>query len=343
MTQITRSIGYVTTILAAMLIATGSQAADLKVGSTGPDVRVKEYLQGKGPKQGQPYVVEFWATWCGPCKISIPHINDVYKKLRPFGLTVIGISDEPASVVKKFLQRQGPNMSYSVGIDGGAMEDWFKAADQKGIPSAFVVNSENKIMWIGNPLDRDFGRIVEAVTHGRYNPVLSRRASPKLEAAERAAKLRNFDQAYNHMNEVIALDKKVFLDVAIEQYRIRLEEEKDPQSASKYAREMITLYSDDSGALQMIAIMLAAEPGHSTHDLEGARNAATALAALKGARSVEALSTSAEVSYHAGDLDRAVRDQKMAWMLAKPHIKPLLKDDLDKYIAAQKRGTASRN
>ena len=67
-----------------------------------------------------------------------------------------------------------------------------------------------------------------------------------------------------------------------------------------------------------------------------------ALAALKGERSVEALSTSAEVSYHAGEIDRAVREQKQAWLLAPPHVKPLLKEDLDKYIGAQKRTTTNR-
>ena len=340
--QTTRSLVSGLAIMAAALVSTGAHAADLKVGSDGPDIQVKEYVQGKAPTSGNPYVVEFWATWCGPCKVSIPHINDVYKKLRPFGLTVVGISDESASVVRKFLKRQGPNMSYSIAIDDGAGDKWMKAAGQKGIPTAFVVNSENKIMWIGNPLDRDFGKIVEAVTHGRYNPVLSKRAGPKLKAAERAAKLRNFNQAYAHMDEVIALDKKVFLDVAIDQYRIRLNDEKDPVSAGMYATKMIGMYSDDSGALQQIAIMLASDPDLATNDLDGARVATQALAALKGQRSVEALSTSAEVSYHAGDIDRAVREQKQAWLLAPPHVKPLLKEDLDKYISAQKRTTANR-
>lgn len=339
-----------TRVLALVFLATLCMSGEafaqnkLKVGDKGPKIDIKEMVQGELPKQGsQPYVVEFWATWCGPCMKSIPHLNELYKDLKSSGFTIVGISDEKMSKVKPFVQRKGKNMSYPVAIDSGAKQDWFKAAGQRGIPSAFVVDASNTIMWIGNPLDPAFDKIVKDVAKGNFNPVMQRKAAPKLKAAERAAKIRNFDQAYMHMDEVIALDKKVFLPVAIDKYRMKLDQEKNPEAAKAYADELIVMYADDKRSMKVICLFFAADPDVSENNLGHARRAADALLATSGRRDVQALSASAAVAYHSNDLDRAVREQKMAWMYAQKDSKPTLKGDLDKYLAAQRRAKAGRN
>ena len=336
---------FILSLLATTFLAGNSIAQDkLKVGDKGPQIKVKEMVQGKLPNQGtQPYVVEFWATWCGPCKRSIPHLNELYKNLQSQGMVILGISDEKASKVKPYVQQKGSNMSYPIAIDDGAKQDWFKAAGRRGIPSAFVVDASNTIMWIGNPLDSEFSKVVEQVARGQYNPVLQRKAAPKLKAAERAAKLRNFDQAYRHMDEVIALDKKIFLTVAIDKYRMKLDNENNADAAGAYADEMIVMYTGDASSLKEICLVFAMDPDLSMNDLARARKAANALLRSSGKRNVHALSASAAVAYHSEDIDRAVREQKMAWMYAPSHSKVELKTDLDKYIAAQRRSKASSN
>ena len=80
------------TIAATAVLASSTLAAELKVGDKAPAVEVKEWIQGETTVgAGKPYVVEFWATWCGPCRQSIPHLNDLYKKYKGKGLSIIGV------------------------------------------------------------------------------------------------------------------------------------------------------------------------------------------------------------------------------------------------------------
>ena len=334
-------IRFTGAVLVAAL-ATLAQAKDLKVGDKAPDVQVDEWIQGETTVgSGKPYVVEFWATWCGPCKVAIPHMNELYKKYKGDGLKVIGVSDEKnaKAKVKDFVRQQGDRMSYAVAIDGGVKRDWFDAAGQKGIPCAFIVDDTNHIAFIGHPMDDQFESILGKVMDGRYNPKLEKQAAPKLDAANRAVRVKNWSDAYRHLDEVIALDPRVFLSTSLLKYRIIACEDGNPEAAKAWGAEMLKTYSSDAGGLESIAEMTAADPEACLHDLELARAAADALLALEGSRDPDALATSALVAYHAGDSDRAAKDQQMAWMLVEPGRKDVFRRDLDLYLgnAGRKR------
>ena len=86
----------------------------LVVGSIAPKLNVEHWVQnggGKFPKvtdfkSGRVYVVEFWATTCGPCVQSMPHLAELQTNYADKGLQIVSISSEPLEVVKAFLENE---------------------------------------------------------------------------------------------------------------------------------------------------------------------------------------------------------------------------------------------
>jgi thiol-disulfide isomerase/thioredoxin len=156
-------------------------AQTLKVGDPAPALTVDKWLKGepvKELKKGEVYVVEFWASWCGPCKESIPHLTELKKK---YGnkLNIIGVSiweTEPKDI-EPFVKQMGKKMDYLVATDkvpgddpseGAMAKNWMEAAGMDGIPTAFIVDREGKIAWRGHPLYID--EPLEKVIDGTYKP-----------------------------------------------------------------------------------------------------------------------------------------------------------------------------
>lgn len=149
-------------VFATCLFAVQSAAGKLSVGDPAPKIQVSRWVQGEPVKEfegDKVYMVEFWATWCGPCVQAIPHLNETYKRLKDKGLVVIGQNlGEDAPTATKFVKGMAGKMTYRVTVDdtteGGLMaKNWLAAAGQNGIPCAFVVNKHGKIAYIGHPME----------------------------------------------------------------------------------------------------------------------------------------------------------------------------------------------
>lgn len=149
-------------------VAKDEKKSKLKVGDKAPDFKAK-IVKGDNVtslEKGKVYVVEFWATWCPPCLKSIPHLSEVQKQYKD-QITIIGVAckdysrpkdEQNENRIKTFATEQGDKMSYRVAFDDGSgkmNEKWMDAAGQSGIPTAFVVDGEGKIAYIGNPMGVD--------------------------------------------------------------------------------------------------------------------------------------------------------------------------------------------
>jgi thiol-disulfide isomerase/thioredoxin len=155
-------------IFAALTLAlvSAAQAQDQKVllpGDKAPELKVAKYYQGDPIKKfesGKVYVVEFWATWCAPCIEAIPHMSELSKKQKGkaefIGVNIWDEEEGQDDRIKKFVVDMGDKMSYRVAVDTNEMymtSKWMEGSFSNGIPTAFIVNQEGKIAWIGHPMD----------------------------------------------------------------------------------------------------------------------------------------------------------------------------------------------
>lgn len=134
-----------------------------KVGEEAPEINVGTWFNADKPLtladlRGKVVVVELWATWCGPCRHSTPHLVELSEKYADKGVVFLGLTDEDpaAAPVEAFIDEF--NIPYPVGAKSTAVTDY----GVTGIPTAFVVDKAGVIQWVGHPMD-DLAARIDAV------------------------------------------------------------------------------------------------------------------------------------------------------------------------------------
>lgn len=166
--------------MACMSLAAPRQV--LMPGDPAPELRVSQWIKGDPIarfEKGQVYVVELWATWCGPCRRSVPHLTELAKKhgkdVVIIGISVREVGDDIVGGVRRFVAEMGDRMQYHVAMDSadkGTERLWQDAALRRGIPVAFIVGKDGRIAWIGHPMV--MADPLQRVIEGNFDVTVSR-------------------------------------------------------------------------------------------------------------------------------------------------------------------------
>jgi len=110
-----------------------------------PDISVEKWITGVPDMQGKFVLIDFWATWCGPCRRSIPHLNELYSKFKD-KLVVIGVSEESEQAIQAMTE---PKIEYTVVSDTQGRTA--KAVEVTGIPHAMLIDPRGIVRFEGMP------------------------------------------------------------------------------------------------------------------------------------------------------------------------------------------------
>jgi len=103
-------------------------------------------LQGRAWRlsdlRGKVVLLNFWATWCPPCRKEMPDLESLYRRFKDQGLVILAISDEDAAKVRPFVTERG--VSYPILLDPGRKVNTLFAIE--GIPKSFVYNRDGKLV-----------------------------------------------------------------------------------------------------------------------------------------------------------------------------------------------------
>lgn len=344
----------------ALALAAAGQAAfaaTIKVGSPAPKLTVAKWVQGDPVKEFEKdkvYMVEFWATWCGPCVASIPHVNELYTKFKDKGFVVIGANvwEEDESEIPKFMKRMGNKMTYRVALDdkskskkGAMAEGWMEAAGQRGIPAAFLVDKQGKIAWIGHPMSLK-EKTIEQLLEGTYDV---KKAAVEAEAAEKreaemmgiqkklveAMQGSKWDDAEAAVTEMEKIeDDEIRARAGFVRVQINLEK-KDPAAAAKAAVAVGDKYKENEQLQNAVAWALATYEKPTDDMIKAADQLAGRANTLTKGENAQILDTVARVQFLKGEKNEAIATQEKAVARAE---EGRLKEHLNRTLALYKKG-----
>ena len=137
-------------------------ATDIQ-GKQGPEIVAAKWMNGRPDTEGKVVMIEFWATWCGPCIAGIPHLNELQSAYRD-DMVIIAISDEDSSAESKVRDlMRSKQMNYTIAMD--PQRRMYRAPSPRGIPHCFVMSPDGVVRWQGHParLSKEImGQIVSA-------------------------------------------------------------------------------------------------------------------------------------------------------------------------------------
>lgn len=336
-------------------LSASSPAKALNVGDKAPQLKIAKWVKGtetKAFKSGNVYVVEFWATWCGPCKASIPHLSEMAAKFKD-KVNFIGVDvwEDPRAKdtsyfgkVEDFVKMMGDKMAYNVAIDGpdGFMAtNWMKNAGENGIPTAFVIDKTGTVAWIGHPM-AGLEEVLDQVLDGSWDVkafAAARAAQKEQETAQ--MEIMGLSQSGKHAEALKKLDayEAKYPDQArmLAPLRFDLLLSSDESKAYAFARKFSeSATSEDAGALNAMAWTIVDTASLKNADFKCARDVALKAVKLTEESDPMIMDTLATAYFKCGDKASAISTEEKAIKLLEdqkgtPEMLKELKDRLETF------------
>jgi len=309
-------------------------AITLAPGDRAPELKPEEWVKGArvdGFEPGKVYVVEFWATWCGPCIAAIPHLTELQKE-NPDAV-FIGLAgsertpkgaegDERLSKVRDFVSGKGDVMGYRVAFtpERKISTEWMTAAGQNGIPCTFLVGKDGSIEWIGHPmgLDEPLSRVVAGTwdreaeaTRAKDAAAARRKNAEALRALSEARAAKDWDKALSIFDQlIIELPKNP--QAHMDRYQLLAGVANKPEIAAANRTALLELINDSPAALNQIAWFIVDDSTVQTRDLDFALRCSERANELAESNDPAILDTLARVWWEKGDRAKAVEFQQRA-------------------------------
>ena len=332
------------TVAAALALCAGStafaqdyakdkEAKKLTIGDQAPPIDIAHWIKGDKIDEfesGKVYVVEFWATWCGPCIASMPHLSELQEKYTDYDVKFISVSDEDLQTVVGFLFKEykgdgkihNDRTQYTLTTDPdkSVMNDYFRAAGQTGIPSAFIVGKDTKVEWIGHPMSMD--EPLESIVKDTWdrdqfkvtfeeNMAKQRLSQSMLKSVRDATSAKDWEAAIEAIDKLTALGDD-YAAYKTQKYMILADQLKDYDRANAFAGEVVEQSWDNANALNQIAWFMVDEAGLENCDAALAMKAAKRANELTEQKNAALLDTLARIYYETGDVKSALKWQRMA-------------------------------
>lgn len=288
-----------------LLLVLAVPAWAIKLGDPAPPLKIAQWIKGEpvdlaAGKGKNVYVLEFWATWCHPCRESIPHLTELQRKYKDRGLVVIGITDENnPKAVAPFVAKMGDKMDYTVAYDDNHQTNnaYIHAFGLRGIPHAFVIDREGRIAWSGHP---KFGleQAVDQIINGKYSLAAARTREETLPLLTRYYELASAGQ-----NEA---------------------------ELKTLGRQIVDKLADDPQILAMFSFDILSKADFKYRDLGLALDASKRACELAGGRA-DVFAVYARALWDNGKKAEAVETQRRAVALAQDN--PRIRGELEKALA----------
>ena len=145
-------------------VESGRPEGGLSSGSHAPEFTLssldgKTVDLGKTTERNRVVVVNFWATWCGPCRLEMPQFDRAYTEMRAQGLEILAISDEPAEAIREYLSERPVEFPILLDTDGEVA----KLYEVEALPTTVVLNRHGQILMVRRGLQPGFEQALKRI------------------------------------------------------------------------------------------------------------------------------------------------------------------------------------